>query len=454
VNYQQETLPCSFVVNLHSYANWFTAVQRALQAVYEGLDRTGRKGEWGLSGWPASTLTGWGVFSEGKRFAVIFELVNDRQEVIGRQSVNLDINWSVSINNGVKVDYNQNDFETLRYNVKADGITDSTTIRIASVNGQNPEAAAGANSLGLIAMNADEWAGNVQLRDRFSKGTITSGGDKISGSVNIPHALWGEPVTAIGDKAFAECDGLTSVSIPDSVTSIGDNAFAGCTSLASVAIPNGVTSIGEGVFENCNRLTSVTIPNSVTSIGEGAFYSCESLTSVSIPNSVTSIGEKAFYYCWKLPSVTIPNSVISIGVEAFSYCHGLTSVSIPNGVIAIEYDAFDHCSGLTSVIISSSVIKIGTRAFANCDKLTSVTFAEGSRIEKGNFGGDVFPQEPDFFNFLIFIFTNKQPSRYGNRLKKAYLAGGAGTYVRSAPQKVDWQGEERIVGGTTWSKQR
>ncbi len=41
----------------------------------------------------------------------------------------------------------------------------------------------------------------------------------------------------------------------------------------------------------CDGLTSVTIPNSVTSIGDEAFYDCTSLTNVTIPNSVTSIGD-------------------------------------------------------------------------------------------------------------------------------------------------------------------
>ena len=73
-------------------------------------------------------------------------------------------------------------------------------------------------------------------------------------------------VTSIGKRAFFECSGLTSVTIPNSVTSIGEYAFMNCSSLTSVTIPNRVTSIGRDAFAGCSGLTSVTIPNSVTRI--------------------------------------------------------------------------------------------------------------------------------------------------------------------------------------------
>ena len=43
--------------------------------------------------------------------------------------------------------------------------------------------------------------------------------------------------------------------MPGSVTSIGDKAFADCTSLTSVTIPGSVISIGDGAFEYCTSLT-------------------------------------------------------------------------------------------------------------------------------------------------------------------------------------------------------
>ena len=64
----------------------------------------------------------------------------------------------------------------------------------------------------------------------------------------IPDTLDGHLVTRIGNRAFLNRNGLTSITIPDSVTAIGDYAFSGCGSLTSITIPDSVTAIGENPF--------------------------------------------------------------------------------------------------------------------------------------------------------------------------------------------------------------
>ncbi len=133
-------------------------------------------------------------------------------------------------------------------------------------------------------------------------------------SIEIPNS-----VTSIGTMAF-NCIGLISIVVAsdnlnyctvDGVlfnkeqTELNQYPIAKSYTQREYTIPNSVTSIGDYAFDNCIGLTSVTIPNSVTSIGEGAFYKCTGLTSVTIPNSVTSIGGWAFYECTHLTSVTV-----------------------------------------------------------------------------------------------------------------------------------------------------
>ncbi len=61
---------------------------------------------------------------------------------------------------------------------------------------------------------------------------VRSGLPLYKGDVVIPESIKYEgdtySVTAIGEKAFYDCNNLTSVTLPNSVTSFGNNAFSGC----------------------------------------------------------------------------------------------------------------------------------------------------------------------------------------------------------------------------------
>ena len=215
--------------------------------------------------------------------------------------------------------------------------------------------------------------------------------------INIPNS-----VTTIGDSAFAWCEFLTIINIPNSVTSIGNSAFEGCECLISINIPNSVTTIGDSVFAWCECLISINIPNSVTTIGKDAFSYCNSLTNINISNSVTTIGDWGFGECVSLTSITIPSSVVTIIGNPFCRWHGNlyneskafiyedhvlfnknkttliayrakeTSYTIPNSVTTIGDHAFSGCDSLTSINIPNSVTTIGKDAFKGCHSLTNI----------------------------------------------------------------------------------
>lgn len=146
--------------------------------------------------------------------------------------------------------------------------------------------------------------------------------------VVIPSKINGVTVETIGHGAF-ERSAVTSVTIPDSVTAILDRAFANCFQLTNISIPNSVTSIGFSAFEHCTSLKSITLPSSLRSISEALFFGCSQLTTIQIPDSVPSIQSYAFYHCRNLETIHIPVSVTFIGVYAFDGCPSSMTVTYP-----------------------------------------------------------------------------------------------------------------------------
>ena len=149
----------------------------------------------------------------------------------------------------------------------------------------------------------------------------------------------GNSVKSIGRRAFMDCHSLTSITIDkknnyyDSrnncnaiIETASNTLIVGCK---NTTIPNSVTTIGENAFFNCYGLTSITIPNSVNSIGISAFFYCSGLTSITIPNSVNSIGEDAFNYTYNL------EEVVSL-IEKHFEIQGLASYSSSFGTSAFE----------------------------------------------------------------------------------------------------------------------
>ena len=146
--------------------------------------------------------------------------------------------------------------------------------------------------------------------------------------VVIPSKINGVTVETIGHGAF-ERSAVTSVTIPDSVTAILDRAFANCFQLTNISIPNSVTSIGFSAFEHCTSLKSITLPSSLRNISMFLFHNCSQLTTIHIPDSVLSIQDYAFGNCTRLETIRIPVSVTSIGNLAFASCPNSMTVTYP-----------------------------------------------------------------------------------------------------------------------------
>ena len=289
-------------------------------------------------------------------------------------------------------------------------------------------------------------------------------------------------VTSIGPGAFQNAIGLTSIVIPASVTSIGGFAFADATGLTSITFTgtSTLTSIGFGAFSNAIGLTSINIPASVTSIGAFAFFDATGLTSINIPASVTSIGyfalvssslqsinvdqnnlnyssldgvlfnkDKTILIQYpggkKTDLYVIPASVTSIGNYAFFNATGLTSINIPESVTSIGNYAFFNAIGLTSIVIPASVTSIGDYAFFGATGLTSITFTGTSTLTR--IGRSAFENATGLTSIVIPASVTRigDYAFTNSGITRAYLTNPNGLYITTFNTQQLFYGKENVL---------
>lgn len=144
----------------------------------------------------------------------------------------------------------------------------------------------------------------------------------------------------------------------------------------------GTNAIGESAFEDCSGLTSITLPSGVTSIGESAFKGCGGLTSLTIHSDVTEISYSAFWGCTGLKDFSFyingdfetyltknhPHIDVNCGIEYYLNGKKITSVVIPSTITTLGKYVFQNCRDLTSVTVSwQSPISAGS-AFYGVDR--------------------------------------------------------------------------------------
>ena len=293
VNYQAETVDLSFPVNLRARGVWFNTVagslERVAQAVYDGLNATGRTKEWNLANWPRTGVSSTNPFNRqwGHDVTVAFELVNEQGRVIGRNSERNSWSYRVYLggNDRIVTEFDRDTFSTKQFRaVNANDISTNLTIRIASVNGAAPDSA----HFSITALTGSKFAEyrNALNYLRVENGVVRGfASSSPQTTLRFPAEIWSETdygITAIGNGAF-ENKNLSSIEIPNSVTYIGASAFAS-NKLTEVTIPNVVTFIGDRAFYN-NQIANITIPNSVNTIGREAFIE-QSISSITIGSKV------------------------------------------------------------------------------------------------------------------------------------------------------------------------
>lgn len=174
-----------------------------------------------------------------------------------------------------------------------------------------------------------------------------------------------------------------TLTIPDSVTAIGEGAFANVEGLKTIIIPSTVKRIETNAFRNNQTLETVIMQEKdgqgVEYIGDDVFRGCPNLTTVQMANTVKEMGAQTFYNCTNLMNIKISTSLNTIENYAFAGCKNLQQIEFPEGIININSSAFRDCSNLETVIFSNTIQTISGTAFIKCNNLKNIEIAEGNK---------------------------------------------------------------------------
>ena len=125
------------------------------------------------------------------------------------------------------------------------------------------------NNYGTITIDASNPNYSIENNELYNK-------DKTE-LLGVYHEITGEyivreGITKIGDMAFHNKRGMTSIQLPNSLKEIG-RAFNYCIGLTSIYIPNSVETIGASAFANADNLQQIQIdkaPGEITGSPWGA----------------------------------------------------------------------------------------------------------------------------------------------------------------------------------------
>ena len=158
--------------------------------------------------------------------------------------------------------------------------------------------------IALLALTVSAWATPIQVGDFYYEirdygvtyaELVKVSGEydwksyyEVSGDITIPGTINDGvddyPVFGIGNTAFGECTGITSVTVEEGVNYISNFAFMGCSNLTTATLPSTITSFGNQVF-GYSGLTSITIrATSPADISENnPFADASSLAHIYVP---------------------------------------------------------------------------------------------------------------------------------------------------------------------------
>ena len=321
--------------------------------------------------------------------------------------------------------------------------------------------------------------------------------DENTGSLTIP-----DSITAIGEGAFSNVEGLKTIIIPPTVKRIEKNAFKSNTTLENVIIQErngeGMEYIGDNAFYGCTSLKSINLPDTITYIGSSAFKNDRNLDNVKLPNRLKILKNTTFQNCSNLKNLELSEDLEELGAESlqgtalvtlkvpqnlktirsgalsintlleidtsesdyYEYKNGIlytkdlktlvmglsniTSANIETTVETIKGTAFSQCSKLSTIQIPKSVKTIGNEAFGNVN-LKSITVDSESDYLKTDENNNLYNKEGTILYRLFDTGNVTIKSGVENIVRGAFINNGS---IKTMTLPDSFIGDTTISWGT------
>ena len=183
------------------------------------------------------------------------------------------------------------------------------------------------------------------------------------------------------ERAFYDCEGLTTIKLPATIKSVGKGSFGMCLALETVDMPKSGDNftVEDNVVYSADKKTvlqimpmatgRLDIEKGVTRISDYAAAGCSKLTRVSLPSTLESMGTKALYFDFGLVEIrSYTKNVPELGANVFDEVNqSRCKLYVPGGSkakykVAPQWKDFigSYKRGWSTTVNYDNIVEFGT----------------------------------------------------------------------------------------------
>lgn len=341
------------------------------------------------------------VLSQGPVSVIVeYEITDDGNEDITATGCYVT---DMAGGNTQKVEAETEGAEGIKMRVRIGGLRQDATYEIKAYAANNEGEGVG-EPLTFVTTNAVLLAGAGELEELMGDGKYTYTSLSIAGPMNgddlrCLRQMMGRDVDGtatpgqlaevnLADAHIVEGGGVYGSSRYTENNVVGYGLFADCNSLTSVTLPSDAVKIEKDAFMNCTSIKTITVPASAASISPSS--GCTSLAAINVSAANTAYSsidgvlfdaaatEILWFPIGKQGDYTLPASVKSIGDYAFQGCH-ITRFTLPDNLTQIGQAVFFD-SSVEEVVMPSNLRLIPTATFQKCSQLKTVRLGAATEL--------------------------------------------------------------------------